>query len=115
MRSRSNPSTTRSSRRPFKSLFATVFSEPRIMTPSRSAPDHAQKARPTCAWQRWEQATETLDMAEEAEDFQAVGMKCRECLIQLVRFLAKSEMFPPGEDAPQRSNFISLSALNQSS
>jgi len=54
-------------------------------------------------------------MAEEAEDFQAVGMKCRECLIQLARFLAKSEMFPSGEDAPQRRNFISLSALNQSS
>jgi hypothetical protein len=54
------------------------------MTPSRSASDHAQKARLTCASRRWEQATETLDMAEEAEDFQGVGMKCRECLIQLV-------------------------------
>jgi hypothetical protein len=50
-------------------------------------------------------------MAEEAEDFQAVGMKCRECLIQVVRSLAKPEMVPAGEEAPQRSNFISWSEL----
>src|SRR5260370_5247785 len=83
----------------------------RIMARSRGAPDDAQKARLTPAWRRWEQAAETLDMAEEAEDFQAVGVKCRECLIQLVRPLAKSEVVPPGEDAPQRSNFISWSEL----
>jgi hypothetical protein len=50
-------------------------------------------------------------MAEEAEDFQAVGMKCRECLIQLVRSLAKPEIVPAGQDAPQRSNFITWSEL----
>src|SRR6266849_4549300 len=38
-------------------------------------------------------------------------MKCRECLLQLVRSLAKPEMVPPGQDAPQRSNFISWSEL----
>jgi hypothetical protein len=83
----------------------------RIMARSRGAPGDAQKARLTPVWRRWEQAAETLDMAEEAEDFQAVGVKCRECLIQLVRSLAKPEMVPPGEDAPQRSNFISWSEL----
>ena len=81
------------------------------MARSRGAPDDAQKARLTPAWRRWEQAAETLDTAQEAEDFQAVGVKCRECLIQLVRSLAKSEMAPPGEEAPQRSNFISWSEL----
>lgn len=70
-----------------------------------------KKARLTPVWRRWEQAAETLDMAEEAEDFQAVGMKCRECLIQLVRSLANSEMIPSGQDIPQRSNFISWSEL----
>ena len=83
----------------------------RIMGRSRGAPDDAQKARLTPVWRRWEQAAETLDMAEEAEDFQAVGMKCRECLIQLVRSLAKPEMVPPSQDAPQRSNFIPWSEL----
>lgn len=83
----------------------------RIMARSRGAPNDAQKARLTPAWRRWEQAAETLDMAEEAEDFQAVGVKCRECLIQLVRSLEKPEMVPPGENTPQRSNFISWSEL----
>jgi hypothetical protein len=83
----------------------------RIMARSRGAPDDAQKARLTPTWRRWEQAAETLDTAQEAEDFQAVGVKCRECLIQLVRSLAKSEMAPPAEEAPQRSNFISWSEL----
>jgi hypothetical protein len=83
----------------------------RIIARSRGAPDDAQKARLTPVWLRWEQAAETLDMAEEAEDFQAVGVKCRECLIQLVRSLAKPEMVPPGQDAPQRSNFVSWSEL----
>jgi hypothetical protein len=49
----------------------------RVMARSRGAPDDAQRARLTPAWRRWEQAAETLDMAEEAEDFQAVGTKCR--------------------------------------
>jgi len=83
----------------------------RIMARSRGAPDDAQKARLTPVWRRWEQAADTLDMAEEAEDFQAVGMKCRECLIQLVRSLAKPEMVPLGQDTPQRSDFISWSEL----
>jgi hypothetical protein len=83
----------------------------RIMARSRGAPDDAQKARLTPAWRRWEQAAETIDTAEEAEDFQAVGVKCRECLIQFVRSLAKPEMVPAGEDAPQRGNFLSWSEL----
>ncbi len=83
----------------------------RIIARSRGAPDDAQKGRLLPTWRRWEQAAETLDMAQEAEDFQAVGVKCRECLIQLVRSEAKPEMVTPGEEAPQRSNFISWSEL----
>ena len=83
----------------------------RIMARSRGAPDDAQKARLMPAWRRWEQAAETLDMAEEAEDFQAVGVKCRECLIQFVRSLAKPDMVAAGEAAPQRGNFLWWSEL----
>ncbi len=36
------------------------------------------------AWRRWEQAGEVLNQAEEAEDFQSVGMRCPECLIVIV-------------------------------
>jgi hypothetical protein len=83
----------------------------RIMARSRGAPNDAQKARLTPAWRRWEQAAEALDTAEEAEDYQAMGMRCRECLIQLVRSLAKSEMVPLGEDAPQRNNVLAWAEL----
>jgi hypothetical protein len=83
----------------------------RIMARSRGAPNDAQKARLMPAWRRWEQAAETLDTAEEAEDFQAVGVKSRECLIQFVRCLGKPDMVPEGQTAPQRGNFISWSEL----
>jgi hypothetical protein len=83
----------------------------RIMARSRGAPDDAQKARLMPAWRRWEQAAETLDTAEEAEDFQAVGVKCRECLIQFVRSLAKPDMVPNAAAAPQRGNFLAWSEL----
>ena len=39
------------------------------------------------AWRQWEQAHESLDAAEEAEDFQSVGARCREVLITLVEEL----------------------------
>ena len=53
------------------------------------APDMAQGARLRPVWRRWEQAAESYDTGEEAEDFQSVGMRSRETLIQLVRRLAK--------------------------
>jgi len=33
------------------------------------------------------QASEAFDQADEAEEFQAVGMRCRECLLALVQEL----------------------------
>jgi hypothetical protein len=78
----------------------------RVMALQRGAPDAAQNARLAPVWRRWEQAAESLDVAEEAEDFQAVGMKCRQCLIHLGRALGKIEFVPAGQDAPQRDNFL---------
>src|SRR6266446_590093 len=57
----------------------------RMMHSSRGAPNKAHKSRFMAMWRRWEQAADALDTAEEAEDFQAVGMRCRETLIQMVR------------------------------
>lgn len=59
----------------------------------------------------WEQAADALDAAEEAEDFQAVGMRCRETLIRMVRALAKPSMVPHGEAAPKRSDVVNWSSL----
>lgn len=48
----------------------------------------------------------TLFRAKKTEDFQSVGMKCRECLLLLIRTLSHAQMVPPGQDAPQRGNFL---------
>ena len=72
----------------------------RMMAASRGAPTKAHKSRFMTMWRKWEQAADALDTAEEAEDFQAVGMRCRETLIQMVRALSKPSMVPNGETAP---------------
>ena len=48
----------------------------------------------------------TLFKAKKAEDFQSVGMKCRECLLLLVKTFAQTQMVPKGQEMPQRGNFI---------
>jgi hypothetical protein len=48
----------------------------------------------------------TLFRSKKAEDFQSVGMKCRECLLLLVKTFAQTQMVPKGQEAPQRGNFI---------
>jgi hypothetical protein len=83
----------------------------RAIALQRGAPTPAHKSRFTPIWRRWEQAAESYDDAEEAEDFQAVGMKCRETLIQFVRVLAKPEMVPNGEEAPKRADVVGWSSL----
>jgi len=62
-------------------------------------PSEAQQ-RLAAAWRRCEQAVEALDHADEAEDFQAIGMRCRECLLDLVAATAKDEMVSSGEEVP---------------
>jgi len=67
-------------------------------------PDDEQQ-RSAAAWRRWTQAAEAMDAADEAEDFQAVGMRCRECLLELVRGMADDEMVPSGADRPKAADF----------
>jgi hypothetical protein len=63
------------------------------------------------SWRKWEQAAEALNEAEEAEDFQAVGMRCRECLLALIRAAADPSMLAPNEAAPKRGDFIGWSEI----
>jgi hypothetical protein len=81
----------------------------RVIALQRGAPNAAQRSRLLPVWRRWEQAAESLDSAEEAEDFQAVGMKCRQCLIHLSRSLGRPEIVPNGQEPPQRDNFVGWS------
>ena len=51
------------------------------------------------------QASEAFDHADEAEEFQAVGMRCRECLLALVRELTQGSDLAEGEDLPKAGDF----------
>jgi hypothetical protein len=75
-----------------------------------SAPD-AQQRRLAAAWRRWEQAASALDHADEAEEFQAVGMRCRECLLDFITATAEPRMVQEGQEPPQRGNFLAWSEI----
>jgi hypothetical protein len=64
----------------------------RVIAKQRASATDEEQERYTIAWRRFEQATRALDEAEEAEDFQAVGMRCRECLIAFMHEAARDEM-----------------------
>jgi hypothetical protein len=83
----------------------------RVMHRERGAASDGQKSRVLAVWRRWEDAAAAYDAADEIEEFQAVGMRCRECLIQLVRSLSKPEMVPQGQEVPQKANVIAWCEL----
>lgn len=72
---------------------------------AKRAPD-AHKDRLRSAWRRWETAAEAIDFAQEAEDFQAVGMRCRETLVSIVKALQKDIGVPQGTELPKSADFV---------
>lgn len=83
----------------------------RVMSRREPQADDEAQDRLAAAWRRWTQAAEALDQASEAEEFQAVGMRCRECLLALARDIAEKSMVPKGETAPKVGDFIHWSEL----
>lgn len=83
----------------------------RMMAKRRGADDDEQQDRLAAAWRRWTQAAEALDRADEAEEFQAVGMRCRECLLAMVRAIATDTMVPTGHNRPKNADFVHWSEL----
>lgn len=63
------------------------------------------------AWRRWETAVEAMDEARETEDFQAVGMRCRETLVVLVKSLQQAVDVPAGQERPKAANVVEWFAL----
>jgi len=51
------------------------------------------------------QASEAFDKADEAEEFQSVGMRCRECLLTLIRELADRDDIGEGGGRPKSADF----------
>lgn len=57
-------------------------------------------------WRRWQEAAGELNDAVEQEDFQSVGVRCREALLSLTAELGSPAMVPVGESAPKKADFV---------
>lgn len=74
---------------------------------SKDRPDLSEEdeGRLKGAWRRWTQAAEALQQSEEAEEFQAVGVRCRQSLLSLVREIGADEMVLPNGSPPKHDDF----------
>jgi hypothetical protein len=81
----------------------------RAKNSGRAAGEERDRTGP--AWRRLEQAEDAFDAADEAEDFQAVGMRLRECLLTLVRGFASSDLIPADAERPRLGDFVAWSSL----
>lgn len=72
----------------------------------RAQVDDEERDRVSSTWRRWEQAADALNEADEAEEFQAVGMRLREALLSFVREVAEDRMVPSGEEVPKLGDFV---------
>lgn len=73
---------------------------------SRSKMDQGKQEYVPPAWRRFQQALDAMNDASESEDFQAVGIKCRDALIALVRQHKDAPWVgDPGEESPKAADF----------
>jgi hypothetical protein len=77
---------------------------------AKKTPDE-RKDRLRSVWRRWENAAEALGESKEAEDFQAIGMMCRETLVDLVKSLQHEIPEPSKEKKPKAADFLGWSDL----
>jgi len=62
-------------------------------------------------WRILQEASEALRHAEEVEDFQAIGMRCRESLITMVHAAQETVTYPELQSKPKRSDFRAWSVV----
>jgi hypothetical protein len=79
-----------------------------IVLAHRNAPPEGEDEvlRTAGPWRRWRQASEELNDAVEAEDYQAVGVRCREALLSLTAELSAPAMVPAGASPPMAGDFV---------
>jgi hypothetical protein len=63
------------------------------------------------AWRLWEQAVEAMTTSREAEDFQTVGVRLRECLVTYAVEIADDDLVPEGTEAPKGANVVGWTNL----
>jgi hypothetical protein len=71
----------------------------------RIEPDDESAKHVGRAWRRYAKAVDAMSEAEEAEDFQAVGIRCREALLALIREHAEAEWLLGTETPPKAADF----------
>ena len=81
-------------------LMARVMAKEARKAPSRPEP-RLEKTR-----RQWEQAAEAQVQADEAEEFQAVGVRCRETLLSFAHAMGAPTLIPAGESSPKASDFV---------
>lgn len=83
----------------------------RVMARHEPSVDPKEEQRLSTPWRRWRQAGNALDRAREAEDFQAVGMRCRECLLEFAKAAARNEFVPADRERPAAADFVGWTDL----
>lgn len=63
------------------------------------------------AWRRFSQAVDAYNAADEAEEFQAVGIRCRQSLLAFVRDIGSESWLPSAAERPQMDNFRAWAEL----
>lgn len=102
------------SQRHFPSLDYTLSFHIGLMMRLRSRSDGANSEEPSPfdeVLRRQEQAMNRHDNAVEPEDYQAVGMQLRECLITLIGAVRRRVKLEPDIERPQDANVVSWSVL----
>lgn len=63
------------------------------------------------SWRRWQQAFDAYDSGDEAETFQSVGVRLRECLVSFIGEARTDTLVPVGDETPNASDFRSWADL----
>lgn len=98
----------------FPSLDYTLSFHVGLMMRMRSRPEGADSSDPDPfdeVFRRQEQAKQRYERAIEAEDFQAVGMQLRECLVSLVGVMRRRIELHENAERPQDANFVAWAGV----
>lgn len=71
----------------------------------RTDMEEEQLAHVSAPWRRFSQAVDAMNSADEAEDYQAVGIKCRDALIALAKTHADAEWIGELDERPKAADF----------
>ncbi len=102
------------SQKHFPSLDYTLSFHIGLMMRLRSRPEGANIEEQSPfdeVFRRQEQIKNHFDNAIEPEDYQAVGMQLRECLLSLIGVLRRRVSIASGIEEPQEANFIEWSTI----